>query len=213
MTNKDILQAYYKRFHLTAVGSEYSMEPIHPFILMDITYQLLNTHIAPLKPTFKLGKVYHKWRDTYSHFNQRFFSAFDEDQTDYVIDKMEDFENYVDNYVTIARLKIMDCFPENTLEEQQVVSACILTNILARAAHIITQKVYQKDYLDRTIMCNDLDEISRQAMRFCNLYRTSKPYYPPSEVEEVNSAVMVLCKKLVWWTAEDVKTQSTNGTH
>lgn len=95
MTNAEIARAYYKHNNLKLQqGSEGSLEAILPFIIMDAVYQLYCTYIKPMNVKGQLAQIRNHWSKTYSQFNQHFFRSFDEDQIDYVVDKMDAFDEY-----------------------------------------------------------------------------------------------------------------------
>ena len=209
MTNAEIARAYYKHNNLKLQqGSEDSLEAILPFIIMDAVYQLYCTYIKPMNVKGQLAQIRNHWSKTYSQFNQHFFRSFDEDQIDYVVDKMDAFDEYIHNDLEIARISIMDCFRQEGETMQVVASACVLCGVLAVAANTVWKRVHRvtlprskyRPY-GRTISEENplLTILEKVPYKYLNKYRGEVGNIDISNDPKVEAAVNVLCRKMIYW--------------
>lgn len=209
MTNAEITRAYYKHNNLELQkGSEESLEAILPFIIMDAVYQIYCTHIKPMNVKGRLAQIRNHWSKTYSQFNQQLFRSFDEDQTDYVVDKMDAFDAYIQNDLEITRISIMDCFRQESDTMQVVASACVLCGVLTVAANIVWQKVHKvtlprskyRPYAKAVGKKNPLLTILEKApYKYLGEYRGRAEAIDVSNDPKVEVAVNVLCRKMIHW--------------
>lgn len=209
MTNAEIARAYYKHNNLKLQqGSEDSLEAILPFIIMDAVYQLYCTHIKPMDVKGQLAQIRNHWSKTYSQFNRQFFRSFDEDQIDYVMDKMDSFDSYIQNDLEITRISIMDCFRQEGDTMQVVASACVLCGVLAVAANTVWQRVhrvvlprskyrpYARTVGEKNPLLTILEKIP---YKYLGGYRGKAEVINVSNDPKVEAAVNVLCRKMIHW--------------
>lgn len=209
MTNAEIARAYYKHNNLKLQqGSEDSLEAILPFIIMDAVYQLYCTHIKPMDVKGQLAQIRNHWSKTYSQFNRQFFRSFDEDQIDYVMDKMDSFDSYIQNDLEITRISIMDCFRQEGDTMQVVASACVLCGVLAVAANTVWQRVhrvvlprskyrpYARTIGEKNPLLTILEKIP---YKYLGGYRGKAEVINVSNDPKVEAAVNVLCRKMIHW--------------
>lgn len=209
MTNVEITRAYYKHNNLELQkGSEESLEAILPFIIMDAVQQLYCTHIKPMDVKGQLAQIRNHWSKTYNEFNRQFFRSFDEDQIDYVVDKMDAFDSYIQNDLEITRISIMDCFRQEGDTMQVVASACVLCGVLTVAANTVWQRVhrvvlprskyrpYARIVGEKNPLLTILEKIP---YKYLGEYRGKAEVINVSNDPKVEAAVNALCRKMIHW--------------
>ena len=147
ISNIDILRTYLEKGKGLRILKGNSLEILLPYLCLDIVLQNYRTWILPIKendlPNNRRGSQYSKfcdlrnnWNETQQALLQPFFRLFEEkDDKDNakenaVIAKMDDFEEAIDNYQMITKVAIMKVIDPVPLEEQQVIVACLLCEIL-----------------------------------------------------------------------------------
>lgn len=143
MRNAELCDAYLKRVSRRREKDEDSLGILLPFLMMD-TVQLIYSHtIAPLNLKHEAKALSRKWKENYNLLNREFFSAFTPDQRDAVIDKMDDFEEYIGNAQTIAEVSVMTAVQNVAdLDGQQYLSQLWIAYMMTQGALDVWQQLY-----------------------------------------------------------------------
>lgn len=209
MTNREITDIYLKHKKKKRISEpSEAMTALLPFFIMDACYQLYSKYISPMECTFLLKKHKKEWSRNYQKFNKDFFYPFNDDETDFIVDKMDSFGDYISNYLKIGRAKIMNALRQEDLpfETREILATCMMCNILAQSAQCIWQRVYQNK-LGEGEVNYEIQGVAKASIGFMDAYHHSSRHIDLNECPEVVEAVDVLCKKIVQWLAEDYKQQ------
>lgn len=174
-----------------------TLEPLLPFFIMDVQFQIYCHDIAYLPVKYQMKQVRGKWIAAYNKFNKAFFNAFTQDEQDELIDKMDDFADYIQNDVMVAKVAFMDMVKDLPFERQGVIGACLMCNVLAQSAQVIWGKVYH----DRHGVKETNGELRR--IQICS-YDFLNMYYREGrniscDTPRITEAVNILCRKIVKW--------------
>lgn len=196
-----LVEAYLKWNHLKLVeGGAQSGEVLYPFLLMDLQYGLWQEEVRGVECSGKMKQVRNRWRDAYGLLNRRFFSAFDEDQRDQVVDLMDEYEKWMGNSLMVVRVAVMDAIGDMVgVKEQRVLSACQMCNILAQCAQIVFGTIF-KDERRRARKSREIEEVRIAARQFSDEYAKAcglkDVYIDLNKDKKVNAAVDAMLKKL-----------------
>lgn len=174
-----------------------TLETLFPFLILDCQYQLYCKDIAPLPVKHELKKVRNQWIESYNKFNHRLFNAFNADEQDEIVDKMDDFSNYIQNDLIIAKVAIMDTVKHLSFEKQNVVGSCLMCNALAQMAQIVFGKVYHNNR-NESMFSKEIDGVRKFSWKFLNMYYKENENIS-CNVEPVNNAIDILCRKSIKW--------------
>ena len=200
MTNKELVETYLAYHGMKRVeGKDEDLSPLLPFIMMDITLDMYLKVIKPLNCKHLMNHYRKEWKRNYDAFNARLFMCFNADQRDALTDKMDEFEEYIQNYVMIAKVQIMNCISFEPIERQEVLATCLLCSILAQSARIIWGRIYKNDRLEdgENIYLRSIELYIKKFMDA--YYGVGKPRVKCDDNEAVRNAVDILCKKTIQW--------------
>ena len=169
---------------------------LYPFLLMDLEYSLWHEVIRPMKVKGMLRKRKSEWSEAYNRFNRELFIALDAEQTERFVDLMDEYERWMGNDVMVARVAAMDEIVKQTwdrpLEEQQVLSACLICNCLAQCANI----AWEDTHLKREN--RDIAAVERAALCFSDEYMKmigDKSYLKFSGSKRFEAAMNAITRK------------------
>jgi SH3-like domain-containing protein len=173
--------------------------PLLPFFILDTVYQLYLKHILPLECSHDAQHWRSVWRDTYGALNREFFKAFDDDQRDAVIDRMESMEEFIAGEAERTRATT-EAFLATKIPADKVfiVSVCMVCNVLAQSASLIWQKVY-RDAAGRGTVNRSIEKLAHVISKFLNSWHKPACYINCNEDEAVDSAVTALQARVVGW--------------
>lgn len=178
-------------------GNDNDLAPLLPLLMMDLASTIWNGSIKKVESKFEMKKYKNEWEKAYHHFVSDFFRAFNQEQTDYLIDKMDEYENYIQNDLTIAKVHIMNQLSFEPLERQEILASAMLCNILSQSAQLVTMKVY-KNVRGGDKENTWLKKCEVYAWQWMNAYYgTGKPHININENEVATKAIDALCHKLI----------------
>lgn len=196
MTNKELVEKYLASRGMRLVSGS-TLEPLLPFIIMDAQYQLYSHDVAPLPVKREMKQERNKWIAAYNKFNKGLFRAFDTDEQDEIIDKMDEFSAYIQNDLMITKVAMMDLVKHLPFERQNVIGSCLMCNTLAQVAQIIWSKVFHDRHgnpeTNRELHC-----VRISSYRFLNMYHHEGRNIS-CNTETVNTALDIFCRKAVKW--------------
>ena len=204
MTNRQMVDKYLASIGMKLVQGGGTLEPILPFFMTDVAFNMWMKDIAPIPCRHELKKLKKDWLSTYSRFNRRFFNAFTIDEQDEIIDKMDSFDSYIDNHVMIAKVQIMNIMNDLEFEDAVRCSSLIIINIMCQSAGIVWRNVYKNGRMqDRNNP--EITALERLSSRFMNGYHSaiSDKKVNPNESKPIVDAVDILCQKLIKWLYVD----------
>lgn len=191
---KELVDTYLKSRGLKRQkGRDDDATPLLPLIMMDSAYQLFNTYIKPVNSRFEMKKYKNEWLKAYNSFNKDFFSCYNEEQTDYLIDMMDAFAEYIKNHEEIVFVQFTNQFKNEPLERQKVLSASMIINVYCQCAEIIWEAIFRNAYHKENkniLACERL--IHKWNAQY---YGADKPDVDPNKNEEICRCVDILCRK------------------
>lgn len=195
---------------LTSIGmkrvSGSSLEPILPFFMLDVAYNMWQKDVSPIECKFELKKIKREWIRRYSVFNRQFFRAFAFEEQDEIIDKMDSFDTYIANHVMVAKVQVMNIMQDLETEQAIRCASLLIINILCQSANIVWSHVY-KNGRDHDKINPDIQALEKLSSRFMNAYHSgiSERNVNPNESKPIVDAVDVLCNKMIRWLYLDMK--------
>lgn len=196
ITIKSLVDKYLKSKGLKRVkGADNDASPLLPLIIMDSAFQLFDKYVKPVECKHEMKHWKKEWIAHYKRFNHDFFRCYDTDETDFVIDMMDTFEDYIANDMTIAFVQFTNSFKSESFDRQKVISACMLSNVLCQCAEIIWERVYASSMEKKN---QDLISCKRYMHKWSDAYYgKDKPNVNVNESKPVCDAVNILCRRTV----------------
>lgn len=206
MTNRQMVEKYVASIGMRLVSGSGTLEPILPFFMTDVAYNLWRKDISPIECRHEQKLLKKQWITRYGMFNRQFFRAFTVDEQDEIIDKMDSFDAYIENHVMVARVQIMNYLQDLEFEQAVRCASLIIINIMCQSAGIVWSHVY-KNGRDRDRVNPDIQALEKLSSRFMNSYHSaiSSRNVNPNESKPIVDAVDVLCKKVIGWLYVDKK--------
>lgn len=199
MTANDLVDTYLTHIGMRRVkGNGY--DAILPFFMLDAMYQIMSKDIVPVPSRQEQKLALKRWQASYNSFNRDFFSAFNQEQQDAVIDIMDAFESYINNDIVVAEVSVMKQLQKYDIsfEHQKVIASCMLCHVLAQTAQIAWGAIY-KDKHNVSKESPHIKAILKYSSQWMNLYFASKSdaHINPNNDKQICLAVDILCKKMV----------------
>lgn len=196
--NKQLVDAYLHRHGLRRTkGEDESFAPLLPFLMLDAMLNLYEKDIKKIPCSQMMRHQRNLWTNNYSLFNRDFFSCFNQEQKDAIIDKMDEYESYLEHHIFIAKIQIMECINFLPMDKQNGVASCLLCNILAQSAQIVWRDIYKNGRMqgkENPYIRN----IQKWSYEFMNTYYGGElPNVNCNESKGVRDAVTILCNKMV----------------
>jgi hypothetical protein len=142
MTKQEIVDTALKGVGKTRVQGN-SMEPIMPYLLADIMYQIYTKDIGPIKLRHELKQMDDKWRKRYKLFNRPLFAFFPAESKDKLTDLMDSVGDHLANEVTMLRAGVMTAVGGiEDFDKRRIVSSFLLCHIFAQYAESSYQRCF-----------------------------------------------------------------------
>lgn len=205
MKNKEIIEAFIRKFGTLKKGESDNVLLILPYMVMNLVYTLYQDYIRGVKCHHMLQKYRTIWVNEYTTLNNRFLRAFDEDQVDAVIDMMDEMEEYMAKDLMVARIAVMNVFPDEDLEMQEILSAVILANALTQCAQLYWSNSFV-DKSGRRLRHPGLDKIERATKEFAShLPRKNMSRVNLNDFKDVEKSVKIVQRRLIQWVIDQNK--------
>lgn len=211
MTNKEINEAIHsyrgvKNFR----GDLNSLSAVTYFFLMDAAYQVFDKRIRPLQYKHKEKQVVGRIRAAFNDFFDRFFAAFSQDQREYLIDKADEMETYLEHHIEVARFQMTNCCIGEPADVQNRIADLWLCNRLAYEAMGHYGETWKKSgFKLRGAIYTKEDRESRMETVIQQTKDLSKSLFGEgAEVKEkyykqIVLAMEILTKKIAEWVVND----------
>jgi hypothetical protein len=150
ITQKQIVDTYlaYKKRRRTKGEREDNTLPLMPFFIMDCCYQVYCKDIKDLPCKHLMKQAKKKWADNYHKFTTDFFLAFNADQTEYIIDLMDEFNDHINNSVVMLKSAVVNYIPDViAFEEKKTLGSLMVCNVLAQAAQHLYGEMYRDPFM------------------------------------------------------------------
>lgn len=167
-----------------------------PFFIMDACYQIYCKEIkdVPCKHMIKQAKK--RWAICYHKYTTDFFRAFNEEQTEFIIDQMDDFNNYIQNSVVMLQCKAMSQIPDCiSFEDRKFLVAVFLCDVLAQAAQHLHGNMYRNSDMTKEVNY-DIEGVKKASYDIARFHPASKGVNLAAS-DEIMKFINALCKKLM----------------
>lgn len=174
-----------------------------PFILADSAYLVYEEHIKPLglKHQFKLHQ--NNFMRCYTAMNKDFFSAFNPEETEYIIDKMDALHDGICNDIEILRISVINNLTQFPLEVRKNIASFAALVHLSQCARILFGELFKvKSYEGVEPMKNK--HLDGMVSYSANLFKAYTLQYAHNteiidlnEIKGITAASTVLCNKIL----------------
>lgn len=198
MNNNEIVETYlrYRGKVRTKTGKRDNTLPLMPFFLMDIVYQIFCKDIKTMECKHQMQRYRTIWAENYQKFNNEFFRPFNEDQKDYVIDLMDEFDGYIHNTVVMMKSAVVNSFVDDAeFEDKKNLASLLTCNVLCQAAQHLYGDMYRDRYMRKETNPH-IAAIQQASYKIACHYPAGKATDLTSQ-EQVIKMIDVLCKKIV----------------
>ena len=176
MTKKQIVETALKGVGMKRVEGE-STEPIMPYLLADVMYQLYQKDVIPANLRHKMRYMHKMWIQKYSHFNKKIFTYFKPEEYTEITDLMDSVGDYLSNEITMLRSQIMMILLNiDSFQDKRVISTLLMCHIFAQYAECSYNKVYYKTkempfgIIEENSSCPELCYLSRLSHKMAIQY-------------------------------------------
>lgn len=178
--------------------------PLMPFFLMDAVYQIYCKDIKKIECKQMLKKAKNRWSEHYNRFNREFFLAFNEDETDYIVEQMDEFGDYIHTTVVMLKSAVMDSFNTDApFEEKKVLASVMACNVLAQSAQHLHKDMYRNERYKGEINPH-IEGVKKASFDFASYYPVTHGVDLTSS-DKVMDMIDVLCKKIVQFLTQKRK--------
>lgn len=197
ITNQEIVDTYLAYRHMKLSGTARDdVRMMTPFFLMDASYQVYCKDIKDYECRQMLKSIKHKWRESYRKFNAEFFRAFNPDQQDFIVDQMDEFEEFIHHKVVMLKTTVMGLFsPEATFEEKKILASVLTCNVLSQMAQHIWSDMYRDKWL-RPADNPLIGVVTKNSYEFANHFPVSRGIDLTSS-DKVTAMISALCKEVM----------------
>lgn len=213
MTNREINEAIYKRRGYKQVqGNMDNLTAIVYFFLLDASKQVFDKGVRK-QPCKGLQKKYmNQMKEAYHIFFSNFFSAFDQDQTDYIIDKADELEAFIQHHLDIAEIALQECDNSLPIETQRELSQTWLCNLLAADAQDFHSECW-KTATGQPLYDPYIDRVLKASKEYSRLRFGEGRTLTQKQFDRVQAAVKVVANKICQWLYEDYKREINGKTN
>ena len=210
-TNVEINNAILKkRGYKQYIGNKLNLSPLMFFFLMDASFQAFSdvskqSCCGPQKVQMR------RMKEGYHLFFKNFFSAFTQAQVDFLLDKVDDFEEHIRHHLDIAEIAMQECDNAKPIEFQREVSRIWLCNLLAADAQDFHGECWRtgrnQPWFDPYI-----DRVLKASKEYSRLRFGDGPTLTEKQFNRVQASVKVIAKKTCDWIYSDYLNETENAT-
>ena len=202
ITNQQIVDTYlaYKHMKLSSNMRD-DVRMMMPFYLMDASYQVYCKDIKDFPCRQKVKEAKTRWRESYRKFFSDFLLPFDVDQTDFITDQMDEFEDYIHNKVVMLKATVMGVFrPEATFEEKKILASVLTCNSLSQMAQYIYGNMYRNAWNQRKAN-PQIEAVTKNSYEFARHFPVSHNVDITAS-DKVNAMINSLCMEVIKFLKE-----------
>ena len=142
MTKKEIIDTALKGIGKARVQGD-STEPIMPYLLGDIMYQIYMKNIAKLPLRHKMKLMDSSWRQRYGLFDRPLFTYFKDGESIELTDMMDNLTDYLNDEIVLMRTRVVNVLSDiEDFNHRMNISALILCHIIAQYAECSYNRCY-----------------------------------------------------------------------
>lgn len=203
MTNADINSTYlkYRKMH-NERGNIDNLSPLMHYFLMDCAYQLYYQHVKNLPLRHQAAKARKRIKDGFNSFFTKAHFAFNTEQKDYLLDKVDAFQHDIHNSVERCKIAVLNCFVKGDFQNRLLMSNIWLINALASDAQGYMGCVYLTSkghpQVDR-----DIDAVIAGSKELAKLVCDCEESVNQKDKDNLDKAVSALAKDICKWVYND----------
>ena len=201
MTVSDITRAFceaYKLRLLPGEAGEEDVAPLLPFIIMDCAQLEFTKEVKIAGAAHGSKQLIKAWLADYRAFNYRLFRTLNAEQSDFVIDMMDSYEDFIRNETMLMRVAIMELIKDYPFESQKVIASLMLCNIFSQVAQITWGEIFLTKTL-RTGQCQELENIKNRSHKLANMVYVSEENIDPNTSKRLHDAIQGYINKTTKW--------------
>lgn len=167
-----------------------------PFFIMDVCYQVYCKEIKNYPCKFQMKQAKKRFGEFYHKYTTDFFRPFNEDQTEFITDQMDEFNDYIQNSTAILKSKVFSLIPDtHSFDDRKFLSAVLVCSVLAQAAQHLYGHMYRHVDMTRDVDVNI--EGIKKASHDMAKYHPAAQGVNLSASPEVMSMINAMCKKIM----------------
>lgn len=197
ITNQEIVDTYlaYRKMKLSGTTRD-DVCMMMPFYLMDASYQVFCKDVKNYECRHKAKEAKRRWNEAYRKFYADFFRAFNVDQTEFITDQMDEFEDYIHNKVVMLKTTVMGVFrPDATFEEKKILASVLTSNALSQMAQYIYSDMYRGSRLQQ-LNNPHIEAVTKNSYEFARNFPVSHSVDITAS-DKVTAMIDVLCKEVI----------------
>lgn len=173
-----------------------------PFFLADSAYLVYNDRIKPLPLKREMKMYAKKFIECYREFNKDFFAAFDDEQKDYVIDKMDALHEAIGHDVEIFRMSIINHLAQFPTEVRQNVASFSACLHLTSCAFLTWRTVFRNGHSNGEAMHNRaLQGMLSSADMMFKAYTRQKAHSTSvidlNKIPDIEKSSRIVCNRII----------------
>ena len=203
VTNQEINEALLsRRGYKQYKGNKDNVSALMYFFLMDASQQIFAKDVTKQECSGMQAKLMGRMRDGYHLFFKNFFAAFNEEQTDYLLDKVDAFEQHIQHHLDIAEIAMQECDNDKPNEVQREVSRMWLCNLLAASAQDFHGECWRTGR-NHPLFDRYIDQVLKASKEYARLRFGEGPDLTEKQFNRVQLAVRIIAKKTCQWLYHD----------
>ena len=207
MTNKELVYKFLNHYGFVKVEGEElkdgEIAPIMPFLLMDAGWILIHKNIEPIACTNTLKKHKKAMFKHYNDFMEYLFMAYNSEEIDQIIDKMDEMEATIANDMIIAQVALSKALmKDTTIDDRRIMSSVMVANVFCTLAEIGMKNMYvRKGRLSSAMYSLQAirysgREFTREYMRMNKIPNNT---IDTKDDEGVEKTILIMERKIVKW--------------
>lgn len=205
MSNREINEAILrKRGYKQYEGNKDNLSPLMFMFLFDASKQIFDKSVSKQQVSGQQKALMNRMKEGYHLFFKDFFSAFNSEQTDYLMDKVDAFEEHISHHLFIAEIAVQECDNSRPLEVQKELSQTWLCNILAADAQDFHGECW-KTGRRQPLYDRYIDQVLKASKEYSRLRFGEGPVLTEKQFKRVQLAVKVIARKVCDFVYNDYK--------
>lgn len=207
MTNQEINDALLRRRGYTQYrGNKDNLSPLMYFFLLDASFQVFDKDVSKQVSKGKEKIYMGRMKEGYHLFFKNFFAAFSPDQIDYLLEKADAYEKFIQHHVDIAEIAMQECDNGRPIEEQRELSRCWLCNLLAASAQDFHGECWRTGH-NQPLFDRYIDQVLKASKEYSRLRFGEGPELTEKQFNRVQLSVKIIAKKTCEWLYQDYLSQ------
>lgn len=187
-------------------GNQDNLSAVMHFFLIDASYQVFLSVKWP--EDWKYKKILDRWREGYRLFIADFKAAYTKDEYNDILDKVDDFEEYIKHHLFIAEIAVQEAANDEEMRLQTETSRCWLANLLANDAKDFYGEVW-KTGRHQPLQNRYINQVCFASKEYGRRYDKTL-YLKDSQIKRIEDSVHVIANKICAWVVDDYE-KEING--